>query len=301
MPGPTMPPGQPTPATTNAPPVTPGAAPTTTYAVGVRQLSLSRGADRPLPTTIWYPARSKQRGAAPAIGRFPLVLFSHGLTGAPAAYEGLLTRLASAGFVVAAPAYPHTSAGASSFSLVDVLNQPADAWHVIGAILQLDSKSGDPLAGHIEARVGIAGHSAGGYTTAGMLSAPAGGGSSGASAPGAKTPNANVAGAVIISGGSMGAVVESGPPALFIHGDQDPTVTYSTGRHAFASVPGPKAFLTVLGGGHWEFLAPGARGFDPTVQTMTDFLRWTLYGDPTARARVGGGATGVARVEVALG
>ena len=285
-----MPSPQALPAGADAPPAPFGGAPTTAFAVGVRHLALSRGTDRPLPTTIWYPAAGKQRGtgAAPAAGRFPLVLFSHGLTGSPAAYEGLLTRLASAGFVVAAPAYPHTSAGAPSYNPLDVLNQPADAWYVIGEVRKLDSRSDDPLAGHLEARVGIVGHSAGGYTTAGMLTMP---------------PSVRVSGAVIIAGGSMGAFAGPGAPVLFVHGDEDPTVAYRNGREAYQAVPWPKAFLTVVGGEHWQFLAPGARGFDPTVRTMTDFLRWSLYGDEAARGRIAadGTATGLARTEVALG
>lgn len=92
------------PAPTKAPapaPSTPGpisgTAPAGRFSVGVKKLALRRGTDRPLPTTIWQPKQN---------GRYPLILFSHGLTASPAGYAELLTAWARAGFVVAAPAYP---------------------------------------------------------------------------------------------------------------------------------------------------------------------------------------------------
>jgi dienelactone hydrolase len=244
---------------------------------------------------VWYPATGKAGAAAgagagaAANGHFPVVLFSHGLTGIPTAYEGILTRLAAAGFVVAAPAYPYTKQGAPSYNPLDVLNQPADAWYVIGEVLKLNTRSGDPLAGHLDpSRVGLAGHSAGAYTTAGMLTA---------------RREAPVAGAVIIAGGSIGGFAGTATPVLYVHGDQDPTVGIANGRAAYAATPWPKAFVTVVGGGHWQYLAPGAPGFAATVATTTDFLRWTLYGDDAAKARIAGDGSrdGAVRTETALG
>src|ERR1700709_481120 len=84
------------PSTTPSTP-TSGHAPGAGLTLGVRTLKLSRGADRPLPTTVWYPKTG---------GPYPLILFSHGLTARPADYTELLTTWARAGFVVAAPAYP---------------------------------------------------------------------------------------------------------------------------------------------------------------------------------------------------
>ena len=62
--------------------------------------SLSRGKDRPLPTTVWYPAvgtagRAPARGSRPPTGPFPVVLFSHGLTAQPSDYSAMLTRWAA--------------------------------------------------------------------------------------------------------------------------------------------------------------------------------------------------------------
>jgi predicted dienelactone hydrolase len=80
----------PSPTVTSAPaPKATGRAPAETYDVDTRQLRLSRGADRPLPVTIWYPDADA--------GRFPVILFSHGLSGRPADYAPLLEHWASAG------------------------------------------------------------------------------------------------------------------------------------------------------------------------------------------------------------
>src|SRR5882724_3858134 len=70
-------------------------APARAFSVSVRDLKLARGADRPLPTTVWFPS---------AAGKFPLILFSHGFTARPSDYAGLIAAWARAGFVVAAPA-----------------------------------------------------------------------------------------------------------------------------------------------------------------------------------------------------
>jgi fermentation-respiration switch protein FrsA (DUF1100 family) len=267
------------------PPLLSHPAPASPLGVGVRELELARGADRPLPTTVWYPARGDagggtRPGATPATGRFPLVVLSHGLTGEPAALAAVGIRWAAAGFIVAAPAYPHTKRGAAQFDVADVLNQPADASYVISEVLALDGRAGDPLAGHVDrSAIAAAGHSAGGYTTTGMLSAQR---------------DVRLRAAVVIAGALLGGAY-TGPatPMLFVHGDADPTVAYQSGRAAYEAAPGPKAFLTLAGGDHSSYLAANGTGFDQMVRTSTDFLRWTLYRDPAALARLAGGAASV--------
>ena len=79
-------------------------------------------------------------------------------------------------------------------------------------------------------------------------------------------------------------------------------VLYSTGRAAYARTPWPKAFLTLLGRAHGDYLGPGARAFDPMIRTVVDFLRWSLYGDTAAGARLDADATapGVTSYEARL-
>ncbi|AGZ45856.1 alpha/beta hydrolase family protein [Actinoplanes friuliensis] len=238
-------------------------APSRTYPVEVRKLQLSRGKDRPLPTTVWYPETGK--------GPFPVIVFSHGLTAQPSDYGRFLTRWARAGFVVAAPAYPHTSTGVADFDVIDLINQPADASYVLTKILALDAKSGDALKGRLDTgHVAAAGHSGGGITTIGMLSG---------------NRDTRLSAAVVLAGRQVLPVPFSGPatPVLFVHGKLDRTVRYSEGLAAFDAVPWPKALLTIPDGGH---VTTSGKDFDLVATATTDFWRWTLYGDTTAKQRL---------------
>ncbi|GGQ59499.1 hypothetical protein GCM10010166_31190 [Couchioplanes caeruleus subsp. azureus] len=250
----------------------PGAAPAQAYPLGRRVLSLSRG-DRALPTTVHYPAA----GTAPATpapvddapsapGRFPLVLFSHGLTSYPEGYAALLARWAQAGFVVAAPKYPHTSYGAERLDPSDIVNQPADASFVLDTLLA----PGHPVAALVDpARVAAAGHSAGGITTVGLFSA---------------RRDERLKAGVVFAGTDFQGTPFTGPSAalLFVHGRRDTTVTHRAGHTVFQAVPWSRAMLSVTEGGH---VTQGA-DFEASTSASTEFLRWALYGDAAARARI---------------
>jgi fermentation-respiration switch protein FrsA (DUF1100 family) len=235
-----------TPPTATPPPAK--KAPIDPYAVGLRTMRLNRGGDRPLPVTIWYPATGgagggPRTGATPASDRFPVVIFSHGLGGRPADYAPLLVHWAAAGFVVAAPTYPNTSRGVRLEPL-DVLNQPADASYVLTEVLALDAKAGDPLRGRLDtARVGAAGHSAGGITTVGLFTS---------------VRDERLRAGIVLAGSSLGVGLNyTGPAAqmLFVHGQKDQTVSYAAGKAAYDAVPWPKAMLSLPNGGHLG--APG--------------------------------------------
>ncbi|MFG1775557.1 alpha/beta hydrolase family protein [Micromonospora sp. NPDC049048] len=259
------------PAATAAPGAVPPArpAPVAAYAVGVRTFTVDPASARPLPVTVWYPA---DHGTV-AVGRFPVVVYSHGLHSLPELHAGLTSRWAAAGFVVAAPAYPHTRRGTARFSRADVRHQPADGWRLIRHLVRLDTRAGDPLAGHLDvARIAAAGHSAGGFTTAGMFTS----GRSGRLR----------AGIVIAGGGMAGSFAGPAAPLLFVHGTADRIVPATVGRAAYQRTTGPTAFLSLLGQGHGEYLNPGRPGFDQVLATTTDFLRWTLYGDEAAGRRL---------------
>lgn len=259
-----------------------GAAPREAFPVGVRKLSLNRGGDRPLAVTIWYPGRDDGGSAPePAPARFPVVVFSHGLGAQPADYAPLLTDWAAAGFVVAAPAFPHTSRGAAEFDVLDVLNQPADASYVLTQVLALDRAEGDPLRGHLDIdRVAAAGHSAGGITTVGLFTVDR---------------DKRLDAGIVLAGSALGVgTAFSGPaaPQLFVHGQLDDVVSYGAGKAAYDAVPWPKAMLRLPDGDHGRGLArPGNPAFGVVADTTVEFLRWTLYRDPAAKRRLPVSAT----------
>lgn len=243
-----------------------GKAPARSFEVGERELALARGG-RKLATTVFYP-----EGA----GRFPLVLFSHGLGGRPEDYAPLLRQWAAAGFVVAAPAFPHTSGGAADYDVLDVINQPADASYVIGKVLALDGKRGDGLFHRLATdRVAAAGHSAGGITTVGLFTL---------------ARDARLDAGIVMSGSSLGTGTGfrgAAAPMLFVHGQRDETVSYASGKAAYDAVPWPKAMLTFPKGDHGAtLLRDGGASFEVLADTTTEFLRFALYGDPAAKPRI---------------
>jgi dienelactone hydrolase len=237
--------------------------------VFVRTIELARGPDRPLPTTIWYPARLE--------GRHPIVLFSHGLGGLPEQFAQIIEPWAASGYIVAAPAYPHTN-GRVAIRREDIVNQPADAAYVLDRIREMggagndaaagnDARSGndavagqDVFAGHVDAsRIAVVGFSAGGTTTLSML------------APG---HDPAIKAAVCIAGREP-ATPMGGPivATLFLHGDADPVVPIAAGRAAYAQVPWPsKRFVTIPHTGHGEYLHSDDAAYARTQALIVDFL-----------------------------
>jgi dipeptidyl aminopeptidase/acylaminoacyl peptidase len=123
-------------------------------------------ASRTLETTIAYPE--------PATDPLPLVVLAHGLSGDPAKFSQLMTAWAQAGYVVAVPRFPRSTddqpGGQQAAQFGDVVNQPADVSFVIDELLRLDEEADSPLHGRIDAdHIGLAGHSAGGITTYGVV------------------------------------------------------------------------------------------------------------------------------------
>ena len=271
-------------ATAPAPRVPAGHAPTEAFAVGVRQLKLNRGGDRPLPVTVWYPADGAAGGAAErsapaADGRFPVVMFSHGLGAGPEDYQLLLTRWAAAGFVVAAPRFPHTGRGGDG-NMLDVLNQPADVSYALTQVLALDAAADDPLRGRLATdRVAAAGHSAGGVTTIGLFTAGR---------------DERLDAGVVFAGTALGvgtAFAGAAAPQLFVHGEADEVVDYAAGKAVYDAVPWPKAMLSLPKGDHGRALLSDGRALRVVSDTTVEFLRWTLYGDPAAKKRLPADAT----------
>ncbi len=285
---------------------TPPAVKHVTYPVGLRVLSLRRGADRPLPTLVFYPAavaagvlppivgpartghpgrrvlRQLRKhdtlahgdlGAAPAIGRFPLVVFSHGLSGSPEWCAAVLAAWASAGFVVAAPTFPYTSEFTRDYRREDIVNQPDDVRHVLQRVRRLDTAPGDPFFGRIDGdRVAAVGHSAGGYTTTGLFTA-------------GHDPRLR-AGVVLAGWAAPGAFAGAPAKMLFLQGTADPVVPKEISQAAFAQVPWTKSYLLMRRVSHANYLRPQDRGYPLMTTTVTAFLRWTLTGDESARSRL---------------
>jgi predicted dienelactone hydrolase len=132
---------------------------------------------RNLVVTVFYPATGRPEprpasGAAPDLGGapYPLIVFAPGFGAAPGDYRALLVQWASAGYVVAEPAFPLTSAGVpGGADLADYVIQPGDMSFVVSELTGHQA-AGGVLAGMVDpGEVGAGGHSLGGVTTLGLV------------------------------------------------------------------------------------------------------------------------------------
>ncbi|HUE30782.1 MAG TPA: prolyl oligopeptidase family serine peptidase [Verrucomicrobiae bacterium] len=261
------------------------------YAVGRTRITFTRtsttGQARPLETVIWYPAVPGTgtlesnidvlRDAAVLKRRWPLVMFSHGACGFPEQSPFLTEGLASWGFVVAAPPHPGSTIQdyPSCFTPAtfpdSAVNRVADIRFVVDQMLALAKEPGSPFAGRINRRrIGVSGHSFGGYTTlrvlaeddrfrAGVALAPA-----------------------VIAAVGLGLTSHVHQPTIVLVGDHDSLAPLATaGRAAFALLDGPRFLVELLNSGHCAFAvgciaAACGTGCEPTALPLPEAHRLTL-------------------------
>ena len=223
---------------------------------------------RTLVTTVWYPAAgtpgAPDQPNAPAYDhrRFPLLVFSHGFTANGPIYGFLLRRIASAGYVVAAPTFPLSNGQAPGGPrIVDVLNQPADVSFVIDQLVRLGADDDSPYAGLLRRhRIATAGHSLGGVTTLGLLNDCC--------------IDRRIDAYIPMSG--IAVPFPNGAyswdrkfPILLIHGTNDGTVPFAGSLGVFGDARSPKYLLALLDGSHVPF---GGEQGGIIVTSMLHFL-----------------------------
>ncbi len=258
--------------TTSAPPTTvaPGGPP---FTVGMTSVQLAIGG-QVLPTDVRYPVDA---AGAPdtAGGPYPLVVFSQGYDIAPEAYAAILQAWAADGFVVADPAYPHTSPGApGGLYEGDIINHPAELRGVIADLVAEGSTAGNPLDGIINAsEIAIAGHSDGGDVTLAV-------------ADNSAWQDPAVKAAIIFSGAertSFGGTYfpPGGPdvPLLVTQGTADTINAPPCSVQIYDQAPQPKYYLSLLGAEHMPpYLDPG-QDRQIVIAVSTAFLNDTLKGE----------------------
>jgi alpha-beta hydrolase superfamily lysophospholipase len=239
----------------------------------------SDGSQRQFAVTVRYPAAASVAGevnnAPAAAGTFSLVVFAPGYDTSADTYAAIERDLASAGFVVATPDFPHTSSASSDgLDESDVANQPADLSSTIDT---LTTAAPALIAGHVSAgKAGVVGHSDGGVTAAGL-------------AYNSCCADHRIGAAVILSGAESdfaGSWFPAGsPPLLAIHGTADEVNPFSSSQQLFDDASGSKDLVSVANGSHLgPFTTDSVR---PAVSTLVaDFLRAHLSRDAAAAARV---------------
>jgi dienelactone hydrolase len=229
--------------------------PTRLYGVGRQDLTLvdpsrptpadpNRGRpalpERTIPTIVLYPTAGDaslpaQVGTPVARGRFPLVVFSHGLTASGAVYAPLVEPLVRAGYVLALPTFPLSSGPAAMQA--DVVNQPADVSFVIDELLRLSRGRGEDrwLRGHLDQqRIAAAGHSLGAVTTLGVVHNSC-------------CIDDRIDAAVSVAGGPLpyegGEYTWPETPTLLVHGARDLVVPVAGSDVVFDLAGGPVWYL----------------------------------------------------------
>jgi hypothetical protein len=255
------------------------------------------GRQRTLETIIHYPAagRPGTNSAIPADGAFPLVLLAHGYRLPADGYERIVTALATAGYITAAPWFPHTSPRGDA-NRSDIVNQPADLSFVADAVVAMagrptDDGPGIPAVADPD-HLAVVGHSDGGLTASAI-------------AYNERYRDPRVVAAVVMTGGRAlfpgsyhtGADL---PALLAVHGTADGN-PYS-GSLALvrdtAASGRPAWLLTVEDGAHIEpYMYDTAM---PEIATVVvDFIDGTLGGDPSRLAQLAtdGSVPGRLRIE----
>jgi dienelactone hydrolase len=192
-----------------------------------------RHVPRSLETTIGYPVTG---------GPHPLIVFAHGFALTPKTYKRLLQAWIGAGYVVAAPWFPLTKAGAPGGpNESDLVNQPRDVSFLVSRLLALNTRPRGVLEGKIIAsRIAVAGHSDGGVTALAV-------------AYDRRFRDRRIRAAVVMSGAPLAGMrrfPRRGPPLLAIQGTADTTNAPATTAAFFRLARRPKFLLWLLGASH---------------------------------------------------
>ncbi|MFC1654699.1 alpha/beta hydrolase family protein [Myxococcota bacterium] len=267
------------------------------YRVGFRYIEFHDAVrDRSAHTAVWYPGLRPQSGAQKVMylsayeGRayldaevdhsampYPLVMFSHGFQGISVQSFTLCEQLASQGFIVAAPNHEGNTIfdNSSDEEVAQIVRErPVDIVFTLGEM----QGHADFASAIDSSRIGIAGHSFGGYTT--LVLAGAEGDADTAKAHCAASGGEGVfcpyvdywqsgdvlrrpAGAEVfkaalpLAPGGYGAFGDQGlskvdMPMMVMGGDLD-DMTGDEVLPIYAALPAPKHKIIIAGAGHMSF------------------------------------------------
>jgi len=145
------------------------------YAIGtLDQVWHDSARNRDIPVKIYYPKSSDEKTPA----TYPVIIFSHGLGGSREGYGYLGEHWAGCGYIsvhlqhhgsdkaVLKGLRPLKALREAAANPVNAINRPVDVSFAIDRLTALNSDENFPLHGKLDlARLGVAGHSFGAFTT----------------------------------------------------------------------------------------------------------------------------------------
>jgi predicted dienelactone hydrolase len=219
-----------------------------------KQSAVDPTQQRALDTVIWYPAPPGSAPFDPGFGGvhdapldgsaapYPLLLFSHGSCGYSFQSTFLTPLLASYGFVVAAPShagntiFEFPTCGTPTALVNSAVERPQDVVFVTDQMLLAAADPISPFFGSIDGtRIGMSGHSFGGFTTYLVVAL-----------------DARFQVAVPLAPAVPGAPVVD-VPSLTMLGQIDSVVNNAAIRTAYADALVPKFLAEVKNAGHYAF------------------------------------------------
>jgi predicted dienelactone hydrolase len=261
------------------------------FEAGVRVITMTKssvvtpGQPRVLQTVVWYPTAA---GAGPidpsyggvldaavdaSAGPYPVLMFSHGSCGYPAQSKFLLPLIAARGYVVVAPPHPGNTlfdglanCGTQTALVLSALERPADVIFALDQLLAENAAPASDFFGVLDpARVGMMGHSFGGFTTYRVVA-----------------QDARFRVAVPLAPAAQGAPPMT-MPSLSIIATLDSYVDNDLVRVAYDASAAPKYLVEIANTGHFAFsdgCFPSPDCDPPTTLTQDEahlaVLRWVV-------------------------
>jgi predicted dienelactone hydrolase len=259
------------------------------YGVGARVVRMVKdsvatpGSERVLDTVVWYPSTASDpldtRYAAvtdapldPSGGPYPVLMFSHGSCGYATQSLFLTALVASYGYVVVSPPHPgntiaeYPTCRTGPAQVASAQERPGDVLFALDQMLAAGADPSSPFFGALDAdRIGMSGHSFGGFTTYLVL---------------ALDPRFKVA---VPMAPAVPGTPMVGIPSLTMLGQIDSVVSNAAIRTAYEDARSPKVLVEVETAGHYAFsdlCFPSADCNPPVTATQDEaheqVLRWVV-------------------------
>jgi len=260
------------------------------FEAGVRTITMTKKSvvnpteDRVLDVVVWYPTTPGAGpidGATNAVvnapldgsgGPYPVLLFSHGSCGYPLQSTFLTPLIAARGYIVIAPPHPGNTinqfpnCGTPQVQVASAQERPQDMIFALDQMLTANADSGSDFFGALDpSRIGMSGHSFGGYTTYFVANM-----------------DSRIKVAVPLAPAAPGNAALHVPSLLMI-GTVDGVVNLPNARNAYNASDGPKYKVEIEHAGHYAFsnlCFPSADCNPPTTLTQDEahvqVLRWMI-------------------------